>query len=328
MFFFILVDIVLCFIVTYVIYYFAMPINTKLKIIDFFKNIKHMKENLLSSVSISSIMPYERTFNPIPDQFKTLTQVQNAIKNAGLESCNLIIGIDYTASNEWTGKNTFGGRSLHTISSDIRIKNPYESALHIICKTLSTFDEDNLIPVYGFGDQKTKDKQVFSFLDNEKPIEGLENVAKKYREITPTLILSGPTSFAPLIRKAIDIIKNDWSYHILLIIADGQVTDPEETGKLIVEASNYPLSIIMIGVGDGPWGIMDDFDDELPERKFDNFQFVDFNVILKKYDGESHKFALHALMEIPDQYKYIKKLGLLNNTNNNHNKNRGLCWTD
>jgi len=39
--------------------------------------------------------------------------------------------------------------SLHHIGDT---PNPYEQAISIIGQTLSAFDEDNLIPCYGFGD--------------------------------------------------------------------------------------------------------------------------------------------------------------------------------
>lgn len=81
--------------------------------------------------------------------------------------------------------------------------------------------------------------------------------------------------------------------------------------RAIVDASAWPLSIVMVGIGDGPWEMMKDYDDKLPARKFDNFQFVDFNRVLCYGNNPETTFALHALMEIPDQFRTIRKLGLL-----------------
>lgn len=50
-----------------------------------------------------------------------------------------------------SGKSSFHGRSLHHIGDT---PNPYEHAISIIGHTLSRFDDDNLIPCYGFGDGK------------------------------------------------------------------------------------------------------------------------------------------------------------------------------
>lgn len=77
-------------------------------------------------------------------------QVSEALEKAGLESSNLIVGIDFTKSNEWTGKKSFMGRNLHDL--DGACLNPYEQAISIIGKTLEKFDDDNIIPCYGFGD--------------------------------------------------------------------------------------------------------------------------------------------------------------------------------
>lgn len=257
-------------------------------------------------------------FRPIPDRFTSIDQVQKAVRAAGLESSNLILGVDFTKSNLWTGAESFGGRSLH----DTSVTNPYESVIDILSRTLEVFDDDKLIPAYGFGDVTTGNKKCFPFMPHARPCQGVGEVLSRYKDIAAEVKLAGPTCFAPVIRAAIKITREEESYHILVIIADGQVTDPSssgETAKAIIEASHYPLSIVVVGVGDGPWETMEHYDDELPERRFDNFQFVEWDAVRRSGQCSAAameaRFALHALMEVPEQYAYIKKLGLLDPQN-------------
>lgn len=260
-------------------------------------------------------------FRKILDQYESIEEVQQGLREAGLEASQLIVGLDFTKSNEWTGQHTFSAQCLHAITQTM---NPYEHALSIVAKTMAPFDDDNLIPCYGFGDLSSKDKSVFSFFPDNRPANGLQGAVMRYRQIAPYIQLSGPTSFAPIVRQAMrTVVENENEYHILLIIADGQVTPScyQETVDAIVMASHLPLSIVMIGVGDGPWDDMEKFDDELPARKFDNFQFVNFAKVMSQaavYADDAKKeahFATHALMEIPEQYKIIQKMGYMSSQN-------------
>ncbi|XP_006660988.1 E3 ubiquitin-protein ligase RGLG1-like isoform X2 [Oryza brachyantha] len=265
-----------------------------------------------------------------PQSCDTLDQVKVALEKVGLESSNLIIGVDFTKSNEWTGKTCFNGRSLHHISEETL--NPYEQAISIIGNTFSAFDEDNMIPCFGFGDTSTHDRNVFSFYsDRRHCCNGVPEVLRRYREITPHVLLSGPTSLAPIIETAMRITQDSgYQYHILLIIADGQVPRcsctnsasnrdenylEERTLQALVRASHFPLSIVLVGVGDGP------SDEQLMhcqenQQLFDNFQFVDFTKIMSRDMPEAEKeerFALEALKKIPSQYAAIisKRIRLL-----------------
>lgn len=101
-------------------------------------------------------------FSSIRDSYETLDQVTAALQEAGLESSNLIIALDFTKSNQWTGKRTFGGRSLHYIDpDDAAARNPYMTTVEVMGKVLAHFDDDNLIPVFGFGDSTTLDRSIF-----------------------------------------------------------------------------------------------------------------------------------------------------------------------
>ncbi|MCL7022081.1 hypothetical protein MKW94_009381 [Papaver nudicaule] len=256
-------------------------------------------------------------YTQIDDNYDTLEQVVQALNDAGLESTNMIIGIDFTKSNEWTGAKSFDNMSLHHIGDNM---NPYELAVTVIGGTLSQLNsqDNNLIPCFGFGDETTVDEDVFSFYSDGRSCNGIEEALERYRELVPQVHLAGPTSFAPIIGAAIDIVESSGrQYHVLLIVADGQVTrssdteigqlsiQEQETIDAIVKASAYPLSIVVVGVGDGPWDMMYEFDDNIPHRAFDNFQFVSLTEILSQeisLEKKCSEIALAALMEIPSQY--------------------------
>ena len=151
----------------------------------------------------------------------------------------------------WTGEKCFGGRCLHDISPDDGL-NPYQQAIAIIGRTLARYDEDGLIPAYGFGDSSSGGTRVFSFMAGDLPCAGLGHALTRYEEIVPNVNLMGPTSFAPIIRQALRVVRgNRRQFTILLIVADGQVDDVAVSTQAIVDASAEPLSIICVGVGDG-----------------------------------------------------------------------------
>ncbi|CAE7314842.1 RGLG3 [Symbiodinium natans] len=207
-------------------------------------------------------------------------QLLAALKKEGMETCNLILGIDFTRSNLTQGKETFHNLSLHALRSP-HGPNPYQRSIEIVVKALAPmFDEDGLIPAFIFGDVSTKDRAVRPLVTGKDSIP-VDDVLPAYTKAVEQLGaggrgLSGPTSFAPLIYKAIEVVRqNGNEQHILLILADGAVDDEaccEASRQALVSASECPLSIVMIGVGDGPWDVMKEFDDGLSSRHFDNFQ--------------------------------------------------------
>ena len=231
------------------------------------------------------------------------------LKDKGLRECGLILGIDCTASNIFTGRRSFGGRHLHDISN--RRLNFYEEVISILGGVVNEFTPGGRFPVYLFGDDKTRDRSVRPLYTNKAgtsdECQGIEHVLAEYRKKIVRVGLSGPTSFKPLIDKAIEITKAKADFHVLIIIGDGAVSDLQETVSAIVEASHYPIAIIMIGVGDGdfkqypndPWKGMKKLDDMIPHRKFDNFNFLPFDSKMLP-----EEFAELALNELHEAYQF------------------------
>ena len=93
-------------------------------------------------------------------------------------------------------------------------------------------------------------------------------------------------------------------YNILLIITDGEIMDMADTKKLIVSLSEYPISIIIIGVGSANFGKMEELDSDKvllkdssgKQAKRDIVQFVEFN----KLKHSPTALSEEVLKEVPD----------------------------
>lgn len=269
----------------------------------------------------------KRKFQKNIDKFKSYDDIKNELKKQGFKKSELIIGIDFSKKNMWRGGLPYHNyMNLHSISTS---DNPYQKAIKIMCKSLSSYDSDQLIPTYGFGlydyhicnnnnrinNNDNNDNNLISFkteYGNNVPCYKLEGVLNEYLNMTKKInngILQQceATSFIDIIYKTIEIVKQTKEYTILIILCNSGIDRDITVHEAVIKASKYPISIICIGIGKGPWDFMKTFDDKIPKRKFDNFQFINFHEIMKENDNDEFKFAINALMEIPAQWKYIKK---------------------
>ena len=86
--------------------------------------------------------------------------------------------------------------------------------------------------------------------------------------------------FEPTLRKIKEYMEFNLAnrmYHILLMITDGCIHDMRETIDRIVDCSKYPLSIIIVGIGDADFSMMDMLDS-------DDYELVDGKGMASKRD--------------------------------------------
>jgi len=218
---------------------------------------------------------------------------------------SLAVAIDFTASN---GDPRVPGTPhyFHTVGS--KQWNDYEKAIFAVGSILAKYDSDNKFPVWGFG-AKYNDKVRHCFqCGTDVEVEGVQGIMDAYRGVFRTpLRMSYPTKFTEVIRTAAGYAQHEQegareegylSYTILLILTAGNVEDAQETKEHLIAASNEPLSVVILGIGDADFQSMeflDDFDAE-HEAGRDITKFVEFN------DYKSYNALTEAVLdEIPDQ---------------------------
>lgn len=210
--------------------------------------------------------------------------------------------------------------------------NPYRRVMKLVGGELaSVLDKDGIFPVLAFGDAGSVDHPSGCTFIGEA--HGFDAVDSMYCDFVSDrrVVKSGPTSFEGVIHFAIDHIKaNGNRFHTLLIVTDGQINDARDvddgrggwtkqypTIDAIAEASQYPIEIIVVGVGDGPWDQMQTLDDDIAKHsripyRVDCVQFVDFTPFMRIVDRSlEERFMVDCLQEVPQLKEWLDKNGKL-----------------
>jgi hypothetical protein len=285
--------------------------NIEISIVDSYYNNNLGKysgilSNLLNNVNTIQLGPGKFAKISV-EQFKDYTFLDYI--RGGMQ-INLAIGIDFTGSNGIPTDAT----SLHYSGSSNY--NSYEIAIHSCGNIVAYYDFDQLFPVFGFGGKFGGTNEVshcypINMNPNDPYIQGIDGILQAYRKILNQTTLYGPTYFHYIIDHIVSIVKEDviaenkMNYTILMILTDGIIDDMDDTINSLVEASFFPISVIIIGIGDADFSNMNflDADDEplidKNGRKADRdlVQFVPF----KKFSYNGELLANEVLEEIPKQ---------------------------
>ena len=246
-----------------------------------------------------------KSFN-VTQEYSFLDYIQHGT------SMNFSVAVDFTASNG----NPRDPRSLHYMQPGY-VDNQYTTAIRSVGSIIEDYDTDKMFPALGFGAKVPPNYQVshefFLNLHPENPYcSGVDGLLAAYNTSLQSVQLYGPTNFAPVIQhtmKFAQAFQDGKQYFTLLIITDGIITDMEQTKWAIINASIYPMSIIIVGVGNEDFSSMEelDSDDGLLRHggkvaSRDIVQFVELRKFISK-DGlwDKELLAKDVLAEVPGQ---------------------------
>lgn len=227
-----------------------------------------------------------------------------------------VVGIDFTLSN----KDHNNKDSLHFY--DGKTPNLYQRAIMSVGEILEKYNTSKQIAAYGFGAKIEPNAPASHFfpinLNYANPFFGhFREMLEAYCSILDKISFSGPTNFAPLLEKVLEFadlnFKADpYSYTVLLLMTDGEVTDLQETIDCIIKGCALPLSVVIVGIGNESFTKMDQLDgNDEPlvssdgnKMTRDIVRFVSFN----NFANNPVLLREEVLRELPDQVVEFYKL--------------------
>lgn len=225
---------------------------------------------------------------------------------------------------------------------DPAVFEEYAHAINTVGRQLNYYDDDYNAVSLGFGAKLKPYHNVVSHcfamnMNYFKPTLTVEDCKERYYENQDKVQLHGPVIISEVIKFGADVARyiqktNKKHYYVVLVIfTEGDIADKDIAFQEINNASDLPFSILMVGIGDGDFTILKQFDAD-NERKEpplksntnktaskkimnkplprDIVQFIHY----RKHKEDKLKLALEMFNEIPKQFLlYMSKNGIKTN---------------
>jgi len=291
----------------------------KVKILYYENNLERLFGEVL--ITFDQVLNCTTSF-PIYDKVKhknigsvrvkcqTLEKIACNKESASEEKLNVLIGIDFSDSQKRIEK----AQSTHFKTSEDDLTQ-YQAGLNGLFNLLYNLNGSQGIPMYGFGGIKAssssksrKDNEIACFPLNgnssDPKIQSLDGAIEAYNQNILNN-LGGQSNLSEIIQKAISIaaynqLQDSKEYVVLVLLTDGVIHDIENTLNSLIEAANVPLSVIMIGMGDGDFESFENLDSQLGLFETARRDYVSF-IVYRDYEEDLNKLKNKLVQEIPEQ---------------------------
>ena len=218
---------------------------------------------------------------------------------------NTTLAIDFS---ETSGTNTH-----HLVKGEITFEILMDNFLNL----LVPYNDDEYFYIYGYGFQfKDKSKEVGNMFpitqESDRPSVAMKNIKSTYSKFLENITFNKEkTNLDLIIKQYNEKIKEDIDdydikeYNILLLFANNDIINENEFYNEIILSSTLPISVVIIGLGKGPFtklenaenNFMNLTDNNGNKAKRKNIKFISFNSLGKNYQ----RTVRNSLIDIPGQ---------------------------
>lgn len=191
----------------------------------------------------------------------------------------------------------------------------YYNALGQIGANLEPYDHDNIFFLYGLGahiNRQNSPNQCFALSKNESgpQTKGSRGLQVTYLTALNWIDPANVCCLNKVIEKSMEFSRfspPEYEYNILIIFTYGSIDDIEQTISTIIDASMLPMSIILIGMGNGSTRKMEKLccSEELKRIDKNSETYPARNIVqfysYQNYTNNTAKLVTEMMNKIPKQ---------------------------